>query len=109
MALTTNTKSQTSGVCNVTHGQLVTDGGTAAALTIYTGFAPRYIKLVNITAGTQYEWYEGMANANCMKEVTAGTYALDTSSGPTINADGSFTFPATTIVASSTFVYQVIG
>lgn len=109
MALTTNTKSQTAGICNHLVGQLVTDATTAAAATISCGFVPRIVRLHNVTDRISQEWYEGMAANNALQTVAAGTRTLDTSNGPVVDALGNVTFPATALIASKTFFWEAIG
>lgn len=109
MAVTTNTQSNTEGIANVASGQLVTDSGTAAALTITVGFVPRYIRFINLTDRITDEWVEGMAAASSLHAVAAGTLTLETSHGITNNGDGTFTVDATTMVASKSFYWIAIG
>jgi len=64
------------------------DTGTTAAYTFTTGFTPRYVKVVNETDRTQIEWYEGMADAEGIVTVAAGTRTLVTSNGITPSSSG---------------------
>ena len=64
------------------------DTGTVAAYTFTCGFRPRYVKVVNETSRDQMEWYEGMADAEGIKTVAAGTRTLVTSNGITPSAKG---------------------
>lgn len=109
MALTTNTKSQTAGICNHAVGQLVTDASAAAAVTIPLGFVPRVVRLHNVTDRISQEWFEGMAAASALNTIAAGTRTLDLTTGPTVDAFGNVTFPATAMLASKTFYYEAIG
>lgn len=118
MALTTSTYSNAESVCNLAQGRVITDAATATAQTFTVGFVPRFVEFVDLTAGTRYEWYEGMANDSAMKTVTAGTYALITSAGVTVNPEQtaggatpgkSFTIPAAVMIASHTFQWRAQG
>lgn len=72
------------------------DTGTAAAFTISCGFAPRYVKVVNVTSAGEglnwLEWFEGMADDSAIKVQDAGTseagITLITTLGITPTADG---------------------
>lgn len=72
---------------NVAVGRYITSS-TAAAITITTGFKPRYVKVINETSGDQEEWFEGMTAAYAFKKVAAGTTATITSLGITVADDG---------------------
>lgn len=54
------------------------DAATPAAATLYPGFRPTYVQLVNLTDRITYEWYEGMAEGDYIKTVAAGTRTLET-------------------------------
>lgn len=54
------------------------DDGTVKKSAINLGFRPRYIKLVNATDRTVYEWFEGMASGTTLKAVATGVLTLDT-------------------------------
>lgn len=74
-------------VTNTAVGRYI-DTGTAAAITITTGFKPRYVKVQNNTSSDGMEWYEGMADASAQKQVAAGTRSLITSLGITVSDRG---------------------
>ena len=57
---------------------------TAVAFDITTGFKPRYVRVVNETSRDMLEWFEGMADAEAIKTVAAGTRTLITSLGISI-------------------------
>ncbi|MAF04953.1 hypothetical protein [Herbaspirillum sp.] len=107
MAVTTNTQSA-SQVRNHAVGQLVTDAGAAAALTITLGFVPRVVRFHNLTDRISEEWFEGMAAASSLHTVAAGTRTLETTNGITVTSNG-FTVNATTMVASKSFYWEAIG
>lgn len=64
------------------------EDATAVALKITTGFRPRYVRVQNETSRDQYEWFEGMADAEAIKTVAAGTGTIITTLGITPAADG---------------------
>jgi len=53
---------QENSIANFASGSFSTDAGTAADYNIYTGFKPRYVRVMNITDILMYEWYDGDAN-----------------------------------------------
>jgi hypothetical protein len=121
MGLTTNTRSNSGSVVNLAMGNVVTDGGAAAATTFNCGFVPRYIKWVNTTAGGLgvAEWFDGMpsaiATAVAVNTVAAGTRTLTAAGSgiavgtPALLSAGQFTVPAALIPASSTFAWMAMG
>ena len=72
---------------NVAVGSYI-DTGTAAAVVITTGFKPRYVEVCNETSSDSYKWFEGMADAEAIKSVAAGTNSLITTLGITVSASG---------------------
>ena len=65
------------------------DTGTAAAITITTGFQPRYVKVQNVAASAvTFEWYEGMAAASAVKTAANGVKTIVTTNGITVSANG---------------------
>ena len=76
MAITSSTKSSPTHK-NAAYGAFI-DTGTVKKSAFVLGFRPRYIKLVNATDRTIYEWFEGMASGTTLKTVAAGTVTLDT-------------------------------
>lgn len=95
MAVTESQSVQPASVTNVAVGSYLTSS-TAAAITITTGFKPRYVKVVNVTAAStglvQMEWFEGMTAANGIKTNDEGTsetgVTLITSLGITVSETG---------------------
>jgi hypothetical protein len=86
------TQSQSSNhVRNVAVGRYI-ESSTAVAITITTGFRPRYIKIVNETGLCMEEWFEGMAAASAVKTVDSGTGTTDivriTTNGITVTSNG---------------------
>jgi len=83
----TSTGSHNAQINNVAVGRYL-DDGTAAAFTITTGFKPRYVRVVNVASGDEYEWFEGMADASAYKRVAAGTASIPTTLGITVTNRG---------------------
>jgi hypothetical protein len=90
--MNTSATSKSAGVVNLSSGSFTSDN-TATIVTL--GFTPRWIKVVNSTDVIVWEKLEGMAAANSIKTVTAGTTTIDTGSAILINTDGTFTVSAT--------------
>ena len=67
------------------------------------------VKFHNITDRISDEWYEGMAAASSRHIVATGVVTLEATNGITVNADGTFTVTAVTMVASKTFAWEAIG
>jgi hypothetical protein len=114
--LTTNNQSDSAGIVNTVLGNVVSDAGTPTAETFAVGFDVRYLRWVNATstaAAQILEWYQGMANGTAL--VTAGTTGVttvSTTAGPTFQTGAlgrSFTMPAASVPASSTFYYKAEG
>jgi hypothetical protein len=85
--------SQSMGVVNYASGSYVGDwttGGDGAgvnAMTVHIGFTPRYVRLVNMTTGDQYEWMEGMAaTKTLMTTASTGANSIDANSVIVANA-----------------------
>jgi hypothetical protein len=86
--------SQAMGVDNFASGSFTSDN---TATIVNVGFKPRWVKVVNTTDVIVWEKIEGMAAANSVKTVTAGTTTIDTGSAIVINTDGTFTLSATAV------------
>lgn len=85
---------QSGGKANVATGSF-TGGG--AEVDVELGFTPRYIKFVNVTDRTVFEFIEGMAATTTLKTVAAGTVTADTTSALVVDANG-FTISAAAAV-----------
>lgn len=70
----------------------ITSDGTAVVLNL--GFNPSAFYLVNQTDVITWEKIAGMAAANSIKVVTAGTTTLDATSAIVFNGDGTVTISA---------------
>ena len=87
MAITATQAKNSASVIQLTVGSYITSS-TAAAFTITTGYKPLWVRVVNETSGDMYEWYNGMAAAEAVKTVAAGTRSLITTLGITQNSNG---------------------
>jgi len=87
MAIVQSQTTQPGSVTNTAIGSYLTDA-TAAAIVITTGFSPRYVRVCNETSGDLYEWFYGMASAEALKQVAAGTRSIITTLGITSSATG---------------------
>lgn len=79
------------GIVNMAYGGFTGDG---TATTVSLGFNPNHVIVVNETDAIRWEKISGMAAANSVKTVTAGTTTVDTGSAITW-ADGILTLSAT--------------
>ena len=93
------------GVTNFSSGSITSDN-TAVAVTL--GFAPRWVKVVNSTDVILWEKVEGMATANSITVVTAGTTTVDTGSAILFNANG-FTISATAAGNAKAISWVALG
>lgn len=95
MAVTSTQSKAPASMVNVAVGRYV-DTGTAAAITITTGFKPRYVEVWNVTAAgtglSGLKWFEGMAAASAIKMDDQGTseagLTLITTLGITVSNSG---------------------
>lgn len=87
MAITATQVKNSASVMQTTVGSYITSS-TAAAFTITLGYKPLWVRVINETSGDMYEWYNGMADAEAVKTVAAGTRSLITSLGITQSATG---------------------
>ena len=88
MAVTQSQSKNPASVANVAVGRYI-DTGTAAAITITTGFKPRWIRVLNEAASSSsFEWFEGMADAAAIKRALAGDLTVVSTNGITVSASG---------------------
>jgi len=64
------------------------DPSATGSKAITTGFQPRHVVVLNEDLVVRWEKFANMADAACLKIVTAGTMTYDTNSGIVIDADG---------------------
>lgn len=74
-------------------GKFVDDAGSPAAYSVTVGFAPKYVRYLNLTTRVEFEWYDGMAATYTLKSVAAGTRTADTGTGISVSG-GTITFAA---------------
>lgn len=82
MAVTSTQVKNSASVVQIAVGSYITSS-TAAAFDITVGFKPLWVRVVNETSGDMYEWYHGMADAEAIKTVAAGTRSIITTLGIT--------------------------
>lgn len=98
--------SNSMGITNIATGSFT---GAGAQVEVDVGFKPRYIKIVDETNVITWEKVEGMAAANSVKTVTAGTTTVDTGSAILIDSDeNGFTVSATLAANAATIVWMAI-
>ena len=78
--VTLGATTQENSIANFASGSFSTDAGTPADYNIYTGFKPRYIRVINITDLLQYEWMVGLTNPGAL--LTTGSTGVITNSAP---------------------------
>lgn len=81
------------------------DAASPAAADYNVGFAPRYVRVDNVTDRTVLEWYEGMTSTHAVKTIAAGTRTLETSAGVTVVGDNIGFAP----LQNKQYRVQVIG
>ena len=74
-------------------GKFSDDAASPAAYAVTVGFAPKYVRYLNLTTRVEFEWYDGMTATHCLKSVAAGTRTDDTGSGIVVSG-GTITFAA---------------
>lgn len=109
MALTSSVVSHNQ-VRNISIGRVVTDAVAAVDTAFTVGYAPRFVRWINLTDGTQLEWFEGMAADSAISTAATGVPTLITTNGLTVNTTiNGFSLKAVSIPASKTFTYECIG
>lgn len=77
--ITAGNTGKSAGIDNISSGTFTGTAPTTTTITL--GFAPRWARIFTPTGVIIWEKYsDGMAAANCIKQVAAGTTTLDTSS-----------------------------
>ena len=97
---------QAMGVCNFAAGSFTSDN---TATTITLGFTARSVKVVNTTDVIVWEKIAGMAAANAVKVVAAGTMTIDTGSAVLINTNGTLTLSTTLVGATKAISCVAFG
>jgi hypothetical protein len=91
---TVTASSRAAGVINTAAGSFTSDN---TATVVSLGFNPSWVKVINSTDVIVWEKVTGMAAANSIKTVTAGTTTVDTGSAILFNGDGTITLSATAV------------
>lgn len=103
---TVSATTQNAGVANFASGSFTSDN---TATVVKLGFDARWVKVVNTTDVIVWEKIEGMAAANSVKTVTAGTTTIDTGSAILINDDGTITLSSTAVGNSKAISWVAMG
>jgi hypothetical protein len=109
MGLSTNTKSNSGGICNIAFGNAATDAVAAADTDIVVGFTPRYVMWMNKASMLKIEFFEGMAVGTGYRSTAGGAQTLDVAPAGITVAPGKFTVKAADIPASGAFLWMAIG
>jgi len=103
-----NPLSQSMGIVNFASGSYTggwvtgNDGAGALTVEVHIGFTPRYVKLVNMTTGDQYEWMEGMAaTKTLMTTASTGANSIDANSVIVTNSSSVTATEVATAAAGS--------
>lgn len=103
---TVSATTKAASITEFSSGSFTSDNTTT---TVTLGFKPRWVKIVNTTDVIVWEKIEGMAAANCIKTVTAGTTTIDTGSHVLINSDGTLTLSTTAVGNAKAISWVAIG
>jgi hypothetical protein len=103
---TVSAVSQDGGISNFASGSFTSDN---TATVVKLGFKARWVKVINSTDVIVWEKIEGMAAANAIKVVTAGTTTVDTGSAILINDDGTITLSSTAVGNSKAISWVAMG
>lgn len=98
--------SKAASITEFSSGSFTSDN---TATTVTLGFKPRWVKVINSTDTIVWEKIEGMAAANSVKTVGAGTTTIDTGSAILINTDGTITLSQTAVGSSKAISWVAIG
>jgi hypothetical protein len=87
--------------------------GTGAALNISLGFVPDWVRIINVTDGTnESEWFNGMAAASAISTVTTAGPVLDATNQVTSYAGDSTNPPGFSVgtdLSTNAKVYRYIA
>lgn len=106
MAVSSTPSTKAAGVHHCESGSFTSDGGVA---TVTLGYNPTVFKVVNSTDTIVWEKTAGMAAANCVKTVAAGTTTIDTGSAILLNGDGTVTLSTTLCGTSKAISWIAFG
>ena len=103
----TQTEKRGSGPNRLYTARHFDDAATPALVTLYPGFKPRKVKVINLTDRIQYEWFEGMTQGDYLKTVAAGTRTLETDDVVVVEVDDgdrtSITLAASIVVKNKKY------
>jgi hypothetical protein len=105
------TATPSGGVLTFRDKVLQTAGLTAGAtvqqmLKLSMPIRPRKLKLLNLTDGVTWEWFDGMVRSSAVKTVwSTGVTTLETSGGPLVMSDGVW-LPQSLMSTSKTFAFE---
>lgn len=74
---------QAASIVNFANGGYTGDGSGSIAVAV--GFTPRWVKVIDMTDATSYEWFADMPATDSLKTVTGGTTTVDTNSAVVTN------------------------
>jgi len=77
--------SQSGSVVNFASGIYTGDG--SGAINVAVGFTPRYVKVIDVTDVTQWEWMECLPATNTLKTTSVPGISIDTNSLIVANVD----------------------
>ena len=87
--------------------------GTGDAVVIATGFQPTRVRVIDETDVIIWEWDRGLAATHTIKQVTAGTTTVDTTSAIVVSTDlagnSTVTLSAALAVSGSNLIYRIEG
>jgi len=104
MTMITNTQENAMGIVNRATGVIVTDATAATGESIVLGFAPRIVRVHNITDRISDEWYTGLLEASLQEALRGILAKLDADAGVTDTNFAALWNPASsdlTVLAAS--------
>lgn len=96
---------------DIATGYFTTDGN---AIAIPLGFLPQSVEVLDVTDATRWTWMRGMPATDAVKEVTAGTMTVDTTSAivvatNTANGTATVTLSATDFPTGKAVIFKIFG
>ena len=80
-------------VPGMSSGSFRDDAASPAAYTVKLGYAPRHVKVVNLTDRVTFEWFQGMSAGHAYKVDAAGAGTAETANHITVDSEeGTITF-----------------
>jgi len=84
----TSTQNNGIEITRMASGALLDSGASPDAVVLTLGFTPRYVKCVNQTTIQVQEWFQGMGDADAIKQVNHDTAQLSKLTTGGITVDG---------------------